>query len=186
MHFYSPTKIPARLGAGSLSLRLREPPGLWHPIVPSGTSPLHHRVAATPRTLSHFTGSVSPLSPATFPMPRSTATPRSPRSSRASTGPLGLSPAVATLGWQQRAGAGSQARGEGGGAARGGRSCRAPATAARLHTAGAARPRVSDSPAARAASARRDRRTAAAAKKDARTAARRQVREARRSGGAQR
>lgn len=89
MHFYSPAKIPAWLGAGSLSLRLREPPGLWHPIVPSGTSPLHHRVAATPRTLSHFTGSVSPLSPATFPMPRSAATPRSPRSSRASTRPLG-------------------------------------------------------------------------------------------------
>lgn len=66
MHFYSPAKIPAWLGAGSLSSRLREPPGLWHPIVPSGTSPLHHRVAATPRTLSHFTGSVSPLSPATF------------------------------------------------------------------------------------------------------------------------
>lgn len=68
------------MGQGpSLCLKLRDPPGLLAPTTAAGISPLHRCVVATPRILSHFTGSVFPPFPGLrFLRPRNTAAQQSP------------------------------------------------------------------------------------------------------------
>lgn len=67
-------------------MKLRAPPGLLAPTTAAGISPLHRCVVATPRILSHFTGSVFPPFPGQrFLRPRNTAAQQSPPFSRAGT-----------------------------------------------------------------------------------------------------
>lgn len=101
------------------SLRLREPPGLWHPIVPSGTSPLHHRVAATPKNPESFHGFCFPFH-GNVPDAKERCNPRSPHnSSRASAvtwaSLLPRDPGlVPGAGGREEPGAGRRRRGAGG------------------------------------------------------------------------